>query len=503
MRASFRAAVGLLAHPVPLGAVGIMLLNDFILKPLAPSWWTGKLSDFAGLIFLPLILAAFLTWLVPARLRCHWQVTGALALGSVLVGFILLKADVNTNHWMLNLLRAGSGFNLAAAVDPTDLLALPVLLIPAWLWFRQCSPGVQLERVSQQRPTSAWRYLILAAATLTALADAAMPDPGVNCLLVKGDAIVSAGVYGNSYISQDGGLTWQSSSVSVYPECTPQNHPQVTTLDAPGGVSYRFLEGQGVERSLDGGQTWQMAYQVIPWSQAEESYLKRNRSGNPYFRPGPLDAVIDPHSGNLVLAMGQEGVLVGTPGGEWRWADVGSYWHSQLRQDGLAGVVSLLGLEIFLALAAALLWLVTASLRPAQPVKKDSEVQKPAPRRKWLVVLTVLGWIFLAAAGFTLQPGIADQPYVGYISPLATMFACAWVIMLLVITLVRQGKEGLGAVGRLAVYCLPLYVLLLLPFVLWAFNILPYYWMADGVAVVVLVIAVIALPLNRAKRMTS
>jgi len=34
-----------------------MLANDFILKPLWPSWWTGKLSDFAGLFcLLPYVL---------------------------------------------------------------------------------------------------------------------------------------------------------------------------------------------------------------------------------------------------------------------------------------------------------------------------------------------------------------------------------------------------------------------------------------------------------------
>ncbi len=39
----------LLRSPVLLGAVGVLLLNDFVLKAAFHSWLTGKLSDVAGL----------------------------------------------------------------------------------------------------------------------------------------------------------------------------------------------------------------------------------------------------------------------------------------------------------------------------------------------------------------------------------------------------------------------------------------------------------------------
>src|SRR5262245_53546805 len=49
-----------LAHPVPLAAVGVLALNAHLLKGsgVLPGALTGKLSDFAGLFFFPLLLAA-------------------------------------------------------------------------------------------------------------------------------------------------------------------------------------------------------------------------------------------------------------------------------------------------------------------------------------------------------------------------------------------------------------------------------------------------------------
>src|SRR4051812_3923935 len=49
-----------LVHPAPLAAVLVLAVNDHLLKGsgLLPGWLTGKLSDFAGLFFFPVLLAA-------------------------------------------------------------------------------------------------------------------------------------------------------------------------------------------------------------------------------------------------------------------------------------------------------------------------------------------------------------------------------------------------------------------------------------------------------------
>lgn len=46
-----------LSHPITFLSICLLLLNDHVLKQIAPSHLTGKLSDFAGLFFFPFLLA--------------------------------------------------------------------------------------------------------------------------------------------------------------------------------------------------------------------------------------------------------------------------------------------------------------------------------------------------------------------------------------------------------------------------------------------------------------
>ena len=48
----------LLLHPIAVLAVAVLVINDHVLKGLAPGLLTGKLSDLAGLLFFPLLLAS-------------------------------------------------------------------------------------------------------------------------------------------------------------------------------------------------------------------------------------------------------------------------------------------------------------------------------------------------------------------------------------------------------------------------------------------------------------
>ena len=54
-----------LLHPVTLCSIFLLVLNDHMLKELFPGFITGKLSDVAGMIFFPIVLAAFIQMLFP------------------------------------------------------------------------------------------------------------------------------------------------------------------------------------------------------------------------------------------------------------------------------------------------------------------------------------------------------------------------------------------------------------------------------------------------------
>lgn len=81
---SLSTALRCFTHPLTLISLGVLLLNDHILKTLTPSWLTGKLSDFAGVFFFPFLLAALIAFL---RRGClSTRQTGALAFSITAVG---------------------------------------------------------------------------------------------------------------------------------------------------------------------------------------------------------------------------------------------------------------------------------------------------------------------------------------------------------------------------------------------------------------------------------
>ncbi|WP_143120928.1 hypothetical protein [Streptosporangium canum] len=116
-------ALAWLGHPVTVVATIVLLINDHVLKALWPGLVTGKLSDVAGLLVAPPLLALVR---VPAL-----GATIATGTGFVLVKTTATGAALASQAWTL---FAGPSRVLA---DPTDLVALPALGL-AWLVSRRC-----------------------------------------------------------------------------------------------------------------------------------------------------------------------------------------------------------------------------------------------------------------------------------------------------------------------------------------------------------------------------
>ncbi len=144
-----------LLHPVALLAIGLLILNDHVLKQAWPGLVTGKLSDFAGLIFFPLLLQA--VWEVAAEIgrrpslaRPRVLAIAILATAAVFAAIKLLpvagdhyRAAVGWLQWLPAALVSslaggdpGSPHIVRLAPDPTDLVALVALAVP-WLIGRQ------------------------------------------------------------------------------------------------------------------------------------------------------------------------------------------------------------------------------------------------------------------------------------------------------------------------------------------------------------------------------
>lgn len=132
----------LLVAPVSLAAIAVLVINDHVLKAAVPGVVTGKLSDVAGMIFFPLLVAAALEQ-VGVRHGARTIVAAAVATGAVFAAVKLwapagdaYRVGLAALQWPLRALVAPLGEALPAlgrvhlTADPTDLVALPALLVP-------------------------------------------------------------------------------------------------------------------------------------------------------------------------------------------------------------------------------------------------------------------------------------------------------------------------------------------------------------------------------------
>ncbi|WP_244224391.1 hypothetical protein [Corallococcus sicarius] len=147
-----------LLHPVVLGAVALLILNDHVFKARWPSWWTGKLSDVAGLTMFPVLLQALWEQAASLRARAFRPSRAVIVVAVLLTGlcFGATKVSVEAGNmwrwalggvqWPFRVLGAWvAGGRLPSVaptqhtVDVTDLFTLPALLIALWLGWRRAS----------------------------------------------------------------------------------------------------------------------------------------------------------------------------------------------------------------------------------------------------------------------------------------------------------------------------------------------------------------------------
>jgi hypothetical protein len=293
-----------LTHPVTVAALALLIINDHVLKAAFPGWVTGKLSDVAGMVVAPPLLAALAGLIAP---RVGFRRLAAGAIVAVGVGFTIIKiwsygSELASEAWSLitpSLVRA----------DAADLVALPFLAVAWWVAHRPLADPLSRRWL---------RALRLAVVLPVALFGVAATSSGNPPKRVPQASIVTVGADGDVYlkfsdgwhplwsVSRDGGLTWAPAKEPAGAEPVPCS--RVAPL-----VCYRVVPGELGVQSDTGDARWPYSWRI---PDQERAKLKHAH--------GVTDltslslSVLDVEGGHVVVvANGPDGFAVRDRYGVW------------------------------------------------------------------------------------------------------------------------------------------------------------------------------------------
>jgi len=450
-------------HPITWLMLLFLLINQLILSPYFPSIVSGKLSDFALVYLLPLFIIASGSLLPFPRFQ---KIIPWLGFGMTIFLFGFGKFLPAINTIIYQSLGTLLPFNTHFVLDPTDALALIMLIPSFWVW-KQTS-------LSELILSYRWKWIFIPAVLAISLADAAAPDYGITCLEYQSDGILLAetAYYGEPYQSLDGGMSWQLANsdrkISSPCEINDAFGENQMVFTSSNGLLVQIKNSNQILESQDNGKTWNSSYTFDQYSEAEIAYRKHNNSSID-FLPGPLDLVEDLETGNLVAAMGQSGVLVRTHNGIWQPVAVDHYRPlSRLKENGLAGYFFLLWVEWVMCILETIFLISLFNLRW---------------RKKWWriakVILAWLGWVLI----MIMSPAIADSYLLGFIKVFGTPLAILWAIFCLVDDINSWKKPPTRIWSRFIPLAVFASVLSAISYLLWGLNIIPSYNLALGIVI--------------------
>ncbi len=445
-----RQAIAWLAHPFTVAAIIVLAVNDHVLKPELGTWWTGKLSDVAGLVVAPALLAVALSLCVP-RLPVRSLVPATIA--TVGLGFVIVKTTAAGAAAASAVWTSVAGPSVVLR-DPTDLVALPAL---AAAWTVALRTGRRHPPATPRPPSATkraragavlrWTLVLPAAIVATTATSMAAEDPSATQIAVLDGAVVAGtDEHPRTWITSTDGVTWTLVPADRVEQLTDQ-------LDDAGGTSttdclrtrpdtcFRVVPGRlAVEASEDGGETWEVDWEVA--DSTRDVLARRFVGAGPSTLHTRGVAILPTASGFRVYAANaMDGLAVRHENGSWERLGFTPFpgWAETVEplpraEEGLAvpwawhfGVLS--GAIALVALAEA--------------------GRSPRTRERWRYALAVPTW---AVGGLFLAASLALNPRaVGGRGPFfAGLFNSAgWLaVVLLLIGAAVLLSFGTGVTGR-------------------------------------------------------
>ncbi len=452
---AFQHALRTLAHPFSLFSMVVLFFNDYYLRIAHPSWLTGKLGDFAWLFFFPIFLTALLVWVLPRKwLKGTTPILIGISVTALV--FTLGKAVPVVLGLMIDSLEWIFRREFTSVADPTDLIALPVMGLTFLLW-KNCT-------VRKPVYNPQWKYLLIVAAGLLTMGNMAMQPSGIDYVGVKDESLYVQDNFG-VYKAVDGGLGWEMVDTNDqirdygFNDWQPEPIQQITDPENDN-IQYKFITGESVQRSIDQGDTWVTEFEFNKESEAVEAHYQRGLQTG-YNHDIPRDADFDPETGNLIMAMSFDGVLIRTSAGEYHWVAISSYSHQEI--DLMMILNLLLPTDIAFALFLAVVSMAFLCWRNSNWVWKV------------FLILLLAGVLFV---GFAFQPARYFTGYMTFPLILSVIVGGITALILFILTLIKT-KANPHIILTALIVCF----LHVVPLILWGYNIIPWYPLAFGIGV--------------------
>lgn len=284
------------ADPTVICSIVLLLLNDRVLKGNGPAWLTGKLSDFAGVF-----LVAMIVGIVTAR--------PDLAIATTGVGFSMIKVSYGAAQLAAPVLGG------VTRQDRSDLIAL-LALVPAWLTLRRTPSPLMSGSFGALLATTS---LVFAGVGVTATS--CIAPNYVDAFATDSNGALVARITVPDYItpesafqwarSIDGGVSWQQIPNPHLAFSTPRQACDQS------GQCFRVIKDLRVEQSSANGD-WDTAFGFTAEQRARMNARSGDRCGVSDVETfGSVIVVEAQPQTRVIVAMGTQGVLVRTPDGQW------------------------------------------------------------------------------------------------------------------------------------------------------------------------------------------
>ncbi|MDH3943141.1 MAG: hypothetical protein OEV06_03505 [Anaerolineae bacterium] len=406
-----RLSLKALSHPASLAAIVLLLVNDHILKASAPSPLTGKLSDFAGLLFFPFLLAiAF--GLPLERLGLKAMQIAKLCIGATAIWFVGIKTMPAINNTTESLVETFTGRSSLIVLDWTDLIAL-LSLWGTWRIFEAVDKGRERAGIPKVA------YLALAAASLGSLATSAEPPESVR-RIIHFEGELYAGLiydwgevgdrdeieYKEYFVSGDLGATWTEIEPSL--EIVDLIHqrdsmPEIICAEEDPDLCYRITGEEQIDISLDGKETWEIGWRI---SAGRREYMER-RGVNEF---GVYDIELINFEGGhaLISAMGTQGALIMHEDGTWERVRIYGAYPSDMAASSWDTVASIINWESFILFFISIVFFYFYANRIRQLAANDLKILPVYLTKPWLFLY--LG-LFIILLGEILFPRSYQLPF--------------------------------------------------------------------------------------------